>query len=282
MDRQEVAYSEAKYNEVKEDLTKLLKNVGFKLDTQITFIPISAFKDDNINKASPNMPWFKGPTLLQALDNLKVPEKPTDKPLRLPVQDVYTITGIGTVPVGRVETGKLKVGDKIIFLPSGEVGRSEVDRDAPRVGPGSRSRATTWGSTSAASTRTTSGAAMWRGPVSNSADGGRELHREHPGAEPPERHHGRVHAGVPLPHGAGRLRVHRAPEAPRPEDGPDRRRRTPRRSRPGTPRSCDHPEAPAGHREVQRVPPARPLCGPRHGSDRRRRASSIDLKKREA
>ncbi|EQD64085.1 translation elongation factor EF-1, subunit alpha, partial [mine drainage metagenome] len=122
MDRQEVNYSEAKFNEIKEDLSKLLKNVGFKIDTQITFVPISAFKDDNINKASPNMPWFKGPTLLQALDNLKVPEKPTQKPLRLPVQDVYTITGIGTVPVGRVETGVLKVGEKITFMPSGKSG----------------------------------------------------------------------------------------------------------------------------------------------------------------
>jgi elongation factor 1-alpha len=68
------------------------------------------------------MPWYKGPTFLQTLDALKVPEKPTEKPLRLPVQDVYTITGIGTVPVGRVETGKLKAGDKIIFLPSGKSG----------------------------------------------------------------------------------------------------------------------------------------------------------------
>ncbi|MCI4352822.1 MAG: translation elongation factor EF-1 subunit alpha [Thermoplasmata archaeon] len=122
MDRQEVAFSEAKFNTLREEVTKLLKNVGFKVETQVVFLPISAFKDDNINKASPNMPWWKGPTLLQALDNLVVPPKPTDKPLRLPVQDVYTITGIGTVPVGRVETGKLKVGDKIIFLPSGKSG----------------------------------------------------------------------------------------------------------------------------------------------------------------
>ena len=122
MDRQEAGYKEAKYNEVKEEMTKLLKSVGYKIDTQIVFIPISAFKDDNINKASPNMPWFKGPTLLQALDNLTVPAKPTDKPLRLPIQDVYTITGIGTVPVGRIETGKLKVGDKIIFMPGGKTG----------------------------------------------------------------------------------------------------------------------------------------------------------------
>lgn len=122
MDRQEVAYKESKFNEIKEELTKLLKSVGFKVDQQVVFVPISAFKDDNINKASPNMPWFKGPTLLQALDNLVVPSKPTDKPLRLPVQDVYTITGIGTVPVGRVETGKLKVGDKIVFMPGGKTG----------------------------------------------------------------------------------------------------------------------------------------------------------------
>ncbi len=122
MDRQEVGYSEAKYNAVKEELTKLLKNVGFKVDTQVVFLPISAFKDDNIIKASPNMAWFKGPFLLQALDNLVVPAKPTDKPLRLPVQDVYTITGIGTVPVGRVETGRLKVGEKITFMPSGKTG----------------------------------------------------------------------------------------------------------------------------------------------------------------
>jgi elongation factor 1-alpha len=122
MDRQEVTYKEAKFNEVKDEMTKLLKSVGYKVDTQVVFVPISAFKDDNINKASPNMPWFKGPTLLQALDNLVVPAKPTDKPLRLPIQDVYTITGIGTVPVGRVETGKLKVGDKIIFMPGGKTG----------------------------------------------------------------------------------------------------------------------------------------------------------------
>ncbi|HKV90678.1 MAG TPA: translation elongation factor EF-1 subunit alpha [Thermoplasmata archaeon] len=122
MDRQEVKYSEAKYTELKEEITKLLKNVGFKVDQQVTFIPISAFKDDNIDKASPNMAWFKGSTLLQALDSLKVPEKPTDKALRLPIQDVYTITGIGTVPVGRVETGKLTVGAKVVFMPGGKTG----------------------------------------------------------------------------------------------------------------------------------------------------------------
>jgi elongation factor 1-alpha len=140
MDRQEVNYAEAKFKAIEEEVTKLLKNVGYKVAEQVVFLPISAFKDDNINKASPNMPWFKGPTLLAALDNLKVPEKATGKPLRLPVQDVYTITGIGTVPVGRVETGTLKIGDKIIFLPSGksgEVKSIEMHHEAvTEAGPG--------------------------------------------------------------------------------------------------------------------------------------------------
>jgi elongation factor 1-alpha len=86
------------------------------------FVAYSAYKGENITKASAKMPWFKGLTLLEALNSLKLPGKPTDKPLRLPVQDVYTITGIGTVPVGRVETGLLKPDMKVIFNPAGKVG----------------------------------------------------------------------------------------------------------------------------------------------------------------
>src|SRR5438094_8217870 len=67
-------------------------------------------------------PWYKGPTILVALDQIIPPPKPLDKPLRVPIQDVYTITGVGTVPVGRVETGVLKDGDKVIFMPSGKLG----------------------------------------------------------------------------------------------------------------------------------------------------------------
>jgi elongation factor 1-alpha len=77
------------------------------------------------------MPWFKGwtketktgsfkgKTLLEAIDAIEPPSRPTDKPLRLPLQDVYKIGGIGTVPVGRVETGTIKAGMVVTFAPVG-------------------------------------------------------------------------------------------------------------------------------------------------------------------
>ncbi len=117
----EVNYDKARYDAVKADLGNLLKMVGYKPD-EMHFIPTSAFKGDNLAKPSENTKWYTGPTLLAALDMLKLPEKPVTLPLRIPVQDAYTISGIGTVPVGRVETGKMKPGDKIIFMPAKAVG----------------------------------------------------------------------------------------------------------------------------------------------------------------
>ena len=114
-------YDEKRFNEVKADLEKLLKGVGYDI-TKVQFIAMSSMKDDNINKPSANMPWYKGVTLFQALDNLSPPIKPTNLPLRMPIQDVYTITGVGTVPVGRIETGIMKVGQKIIVMPAGKQG----------------------------------------------------------------------------------------------------------------------------------------------------------------
>ncbi len=116
----DLKYDEAAYKKIKEDVSKLLLSVGFKPDT-VPFIPLSAWVGDNIAKKSENTPWYTGKTLLEALDDFTVPEKPTDKPLRLPVQDSYTITGVGTVPVGRVESGIIKPNDKIIFMPSGKI-----------------------------------------------------------------------------------------------------------------------------------------------------------------
>jgi elongation factor 1-alpha len=117
----EVGYDEARYKAVKEELSGLLKMVGFK-PAEMHFIPTSAFKGDNLKDKSENTKWYTGPTLLAALDELTMPEKPVTLPLRIPVQDAYTISGIGTVPVGRVETGRMKPGDKIIFMPAKAVG----------------------------------------------------------------------------------------------------------------------------------------------------------------
>ena len=85
---------------------------------KIPFVPISGWEGDNMIEKSANMPWYKGPYLLEALDKVKPPNRPTDKALRLPLQDVYKIGGIGTVPVGRVETGIIKPGIHACFAPS--------------------------------------------------------------------------------------------------------------------------------------------------------------------
>jgi len=115
------AYSEARYNEVKEIVEKMLKLVGYNL-AKISFIPVSGWKGDNLVKKSENMPGYKGPTLAESLDLFEPPEKPLGKPLRIPIQDVYSITGVGTVPVGRVETGVLKANQKVMVMPSGVTG----------------------------------------------------------------------------------------------------------------------------------------------------------------
>ncbi len=111
-----VNYEESKYNSVKEEVSKLLKQVGINPDAT-TFIACSGQLGDNIIRRSEKMPWYKGPTLREQIDLFPAPELPTNLPMRMPVQDVYEITGIGTVPVGKVETGVLKVGQKIVVLP---------------------------------------------------------------------------------------------------------------------------------------------------------------------
>ncbi|MBS3151870.1 translation elongation factor EF-1 subunit alpha [Candidatus Woesearchaeota archaeon] len=114
-----VKYDQARFNKVKEDVSALLKSVGYKPD-QVKFIPAASFLGDNVVKKSTNMSWYTGSTILEQIDNFSPPEKPTNLPLRLPLQDVYNITGIGVVPVGRVETGVMKVGDKVIIVPGRE------------------------------------------------------------------------------------------------------------------------------------------------------------------
>jgi len=115
-------WDEKRFNEVKDEVIDLFKKLGYKMD-KIPIIPISGFTGDNVVKKSENMDWYKGSTLMESLDEtITQPEKPVGKPLRMPIQDVFTISGIGTVPVGRVETGVMKVGDNIVFMPSGAKG----------------------------------------------------------------------------------------------------------------------------------------------------------------
>jgi len=111
-----VGYKEEKFNSVKEDVGKLLKGVGINPDTT-TFIACSGLKGDNIKNKSKNMDWYKGPTIYEQFDLFPAPEPPTNLAMRMPVQDVYEITGIGTVPVGKIETGIMKVGQKVKVLP---------------------------------------------------------------------------------------------------------------------------------------------------------------------
>ena len=112
-------YDQKKFEEAKSNVQQLLKSLGYRNVDAINFVPYSALAGDNVAAKSDKMPWYNGPTLLGALDLLTVPAKPTDKPLRLPIQDVYSISGFGTVPVGRVETGVMKPGDQVIIMPSG-------------------------------------------------------------------------------------------------------------------------------------------------------------------
>ena len=118
MDSTSPPYNKERYEEIKGEVSNFLKKVGYK-PAVIPFVPISGWHGDNMIESGDNMKWYKGPTLLEALDGIKPPKRPIDKPLRLPLQDVYKIGGVGTVPVGRVETGVLKPGTSIKFAPSG-------------------------------------------------------------------------------------------------------------------------------------------------------------------
>jgi len=111
-----VDYKEDKFKQVKEDVSKLLRQVGINADAT-PFLAVSGLQGDNIFKKSDKMSWYKGPTILEQIDIFPAPELPTNLPMRMPIQDVYEITGIGTVPVGKVETGIMKVGQKVLILP---------------------------------------------------------------------------------------------------------------------------------------------------------------------
>jgi len=134
-----ISYDQNKFNLLKSEAEKLLTSVGYKIEN-VKFVPCSSYNGDNITKKSDKTPWYTGPTLIELINSFTVPKKPTDKALRLPVQDVFTITGHGTVPVGRVETGIMKVNEAVVFMPSGakgEVKKIEMHhQELPQAVPG--------------------------------------------------------------------------------------------------------------------------------------------------
>ena len=134
-----VDYDEGDFNDTVEEIEQLLKSVNVSAD-DVKFIPVSAFEGDNVAAPSDNTGWYDGQTLLEALNDLEEPTEPTDLPLRLPIQDVYSISGIGTVPVGRIETGEMEPGDNVSFQPSdvgGEVKTIEMHHEeVDYAGPG--------------------------------------------------------------------------------------------------------------------------------------------------
>jgi elongation factor 1-alpha len=139
MDDKSVNWSQDRYNEIQTEVSNFLKKIGYD-PTKIPFVPISGWLGDNMLERSTNLPWYKGPTLLEALDAVTEPKRPIDKPLRIPLQDVYKIGGIGTVPVGRVETGILKPGMVVTFAPTmvtTEVKSIEMHHESlPQATPG--------------------------------------------------------------------------------------------------------------------------------------------------
>jgi len=117
MDDKSVNWAQSRYDEIKKEVQSYIKKVGYNPD-KVLFVPISGWHGDNMLEKSANLSWYKGPTLLEALDEITPPERPISKPLRIPLQDVYKIGGIGTVPVGRVETGVLKPNAVVTFAPA--------------------------------------------------------------------------------------------------------------------------------------------------------------------
>merc|ERR1712131_26674 len=151
MDSTEPPYSEKRFSEISSEVSNYVKKVGYN-PKAVAFVPISGWHGDNMIEASTNMPWYKGwnkevkegklsgKTMFEALDSIIPPTRPSDKPLRLPLQDVYKIGGIGTVPVGRVETGLIKPGMVVTFAPvnvTTEVKSVEMHHESlPEAGPG--------------------------------------------------------------------------------------------------------------------------------------------------
>lgn len=116
-------WSEERFSEILKKLKVFLKQAGFK-DTDITFVPCSGLTGENLVKPSTETElckWYKGPCLLDVIDNCNVPTRPVSKPLRMTVNDIFKGTGTGLCVAGRIETGILNKGDKVLVCPIKEM-----------------------------------------------------------------------------------------------------------------------------------------------------------------
>jgi bifunctional enzyme CysN/CysC len=119
-----VGYGQEAFEAVRREYAEFLARIGLE---PLAFLPIAAREGDNVAARSANMPWYAGPTILELLDTLQKEPAPVEKPLRLPVQDVYKFTEQDDdrrIIAGRIVTGRLHVGDEVVFLPSGK--RSQI------------------------------------------------------------------------------------------------------------------------------------------------------------
>ena len=126
-----VDYRQDAFDAVRDEYAKFLARIGLE---PLAFIPICAREGGNLGGPSDQMPWYSGPTVLQLLDSLRKEPSPIDRPLRLPLQDIYKFTEQGDdrrIFVGRIETGRLRAGDEVVFLPSGKRSRIRTVESFP-------------------------------------------------------------------------------------------------------------------------------------------------------
>lgn len=118
-----VGYRQETFETIRREYAEFLRQVDIEPSF---FIPISAREGDNIVAQSPRTAWYRGPSILEAMDSFRKEAAPKDKPLRMPVQDIYKFTEAGDarrIIAGRIETGVVQRGDEVVFLPSGKRSR---------------------------------------------------------------------------------------------------------------------------------------------------------------
>lgn len=112
-----VGYSEERFDSIKREFEAFLQSLGLAAKT---FIPIAARHGDNIAARRTNMPWWSGPSVVETLDTLEIAKPSPDRPLRFPIQDIYRFDE-RRILAGRLESGTIKVGDRLIFTPGHKI-----------------------------------------------------------------------------------------------------------------------------------------------------------------